>query len=63
LRHQRQSALAIWFKAGVIRNGGRLKKTTIVALARRLLVTLWKYVTLGVSIEGEIIPCANLPTA
>jgi len=24
--------------------GGRLKKTTIVALARKLLVALWKYV-------------------
>ena len=32
----------------VSRNGGRLKKTTIVALARKLLVALWKYVTAGV---------------
>jgi transposase len=34
------------------RNGGRLHKTTIVALARKLLVALWKYVTAGVVIEG-----------
>jgi transposase len=54
LRHQPQSALAIWFKERVHRNGGRLKKTTIVALARKLLVALWKYVTAGVLIEGAI---------
>jgi len=29
----------------VSRNGARFKKTTIVALARKLLVALWKYVT------------------
>jgi hypothetical protein len=40
LRNQPQSALALWFKDRVSRNGGRFKKTTIVALARRLLVAL-----------------------
>ena len=54
LRHQSQSALALWFKERVNRNGGRLKKTTIVALARKLLVALWKYVTAGVVIEGAV---------
>jgi transposase len=54
LRHQPQSALAMWFKERVNRNGGRLKKTTIVALARKLLVALWKYVTAGVVIEGAV---------
>jgi transposase len=54
LRHQPQSALALWFKERVSRNGGRLKKTTIVALARKLLVALWKYVTAGVVIEGAV---------
>jgi transposase len=53
LRHQPQSALTLWFKERVNRNGGRLKKTTIVALARKLLVALWKYVTAGVVIEGS----------
>ena len=42
----------------VRRNGGRLKKTTIVALARKLLVALWKYVTAGVIIEGAVIMAA-----
>jgi transposase len=54
LRHQPQSALTLWFKERVVRNGGRLKKATIVALARKLLVALWKYVTAGVVIEGAI---------
>jgi hypothetical protein len=40
LRHQPQSALALWFKERVMRNGGRHKKTTIVALARKLLVAM-----------------------
>ena len=54
LRHQPQSALALWFKERVHRNGGRMKKTFIVALARKLLVALWKYVNAGVVIEGAI---------
>ena len=58
LRHQPQSAFAIWFKERVNRNGGRHKKTAIVALARKLLVALWKYVTAGVIIEGAIIKTA-----
>jgi transposase len=52
VRHQPRSALTLWFAARVKRNGGRLKKTTIVALARKLLIALWKYVTAGVLIEG-----------
>lgn len=54
LRHQPHSALARWFHERVERNGGRLRKTTIVALARKLLVALWKYVTAGVMIEGAV---------
>jgi transposase len=35
-------------------HGGR-RKTTIVALARKLLVALWKYVSSGVVIEGAVV--------
>lgn len=52
LRHQPASALARWFEARVKHNGGRLRRSTIVALARKLLVALWKYVTHGVVIQG-----------
>jgi transposase len=54
LRHQPDSALSLWFHERVKRNGGRLKKTTIVALARKLLVALWKYASHGVVIEGAV---------
>jgi transposase len=55
LRHQPHSALTQWFFERVKRNGGRLKKTTIVALARKLLIAFWKYATAGVVIEGAVI--------
>jgi transposase len=58
VRHQPHSALTLWFEERVKRNGGRLKKTTIVALARKLLVALWKYVTAGVVIEGAVMRAA-----
>jgi len=49
-RHQRQSALARWFEA----HSKRGRKSAIVALARKLLVALWKYVASGVAIEGAV---------
>jgi transposase len=55
LRHQPDSMLARWFQERVTRNGGRLRKSTVVALARKLLISLWKYVTAGVVIEGAVI--------
>ena len=54
LRHQGQSALARWFKA----HSQRGRKSAIVALARKLLVALWKYVTRGVVIEGAVMKSA-----
>ena len=58
LRHQPQSALSRWFHERVKRDGGRMKKTTIVALARKLLVALWKYVAAGVVVEGAVMKAA-----
>ena len=54
VRHQEQSALTQWFKA----HSDRGRKRTIVALARKLLVALWKYVTAGVVIEGAMMKSA-----
>ena len=51
-RHQPRSVLTLWFEERVRHNAGRLKKRTIVALARKLLVALWKYVSAGIVIEG-----------
>jgi len=58
LRHQPNSALSLWFKERVERNNGRGRKVAIVALARKLLVALWKYATSGVPIEGAILKTA-----
>jgi transposase len=58
VRHQPDSALTAWFKARVTLDGGRQKKSTIVALARKLLVALWKYVNAGVVIEGAMLTAA-----
>jgi len=38
----------------VVRLGGRMRKTIIVALARKLLIALWRYTTAGVIIEGAV---------
>jgi transposase len=55
LQHQPQSALARWYfaRVGVGATKAR-KKVAITALARKLLVALWKYVTAGELIEGAI---------
>ncbi|HEV7410549.1 MAG TPA: IS110 family transposase [Bradyrhizobium sp.] len=53
-RHQPQSALTLWF----LEQSRRGRKTAIVALARKLLVALWKYVTAGVAIEGAVMKTA-----
>lgn len=58
IRHQPDSALTLWFKDQVARNGGRLKKTMIVAVARKLFVALWKYTRAGVVIEGAVLKAA-----
>jgi transposase len=52
LRWQPDSALSVWFRARVGAMGGRIRKIMIVALARKLLVALWRYVKDGVIPEG-----------
>lgn len=58
LRYQPESALSRWFRERAECNAGRVRKTTIVALARKLLVALWKYATAGVVIEGVVMKTA-----
>jgi transposase len=58
LRYQPGSALARWFteRVGAVR--GRMRKIAAVALARKLLVALWKYVTTGLVPEGARLKAA-----
>lgn len=58
LRDQPASALSRWFVDRVQSTGARLKKAAIVALARKLLIALWKFVTAGVVIEGAVMKTA-----
>ncbi|MCZ7448194.1 IS110 family transposase [Rhizobium rhizogenes] len=55
LRHQPSSTLSRWFNERVAQNGGRFKKVMITALARKLVVALWKYASAGVLIDGAVI--------
>lgn len=59
LRHQRHSALTRWYyqRVGAHPNR-RTKRIFIVALARKLLVALWRYVTQGVVPEGAMLKSA-----
>jgi transposase len=59
LRHQPQSALSRWFHEHINRSGRPgTRKRAIVALARKLLVALWKYVSAGIVIEGAVMKAA-----
>jgi transposase len=46
------SALSRWFHERVGDKRGKIKRIAIVAVARKLLVALWRYVTQGVIPEG-----------
>ncbi len=52
LRYQPDSALAQWFRARVGGAKGRVAKIMIVALARKLLIALWRFAKDGVIPEG-----------
>jgi transposase len=52
LRHQPDSTLSVWFRERVGQGRGRIRRITIVALARKLLVALWRYATRGVIPQG-----------
>ena len=52
LRHQPDSALSAWFRERVGPGRGRVRRIAIVALARKLLVALWRYTTQGVVPQG-----------
>jgi transposase len=58
LRYQPDSALARWFVERVGTTQGRVRKITAVALARKLLVALWRYVTTGLLPEGARLKAA-----
>jgi len=58
LRNQPDSQLSRWYRERFARGGSRVRRIGIVALARKLLIALWKYLEQGVLPEG-----ARLKTA
>jgi len=58
LQWQPDSALSQWFNRRFARGGKRMRRIGIVALARKLLVALWRYVEWGVVPEGAVLKSA-----
>jgi len=55
LLHQKGSALAQWYRARTADARPGTRKTLIVALARKLLVGLWRLVTTGEAPDGVVL--------
>lgn len=55
LRHQPESALTLWFRARFGDRGLVAYRIGIVALARRLLIALWRFVTVGQLPTGALL--------
>ena len=58
-RFQKASALALWYQARTADGRASTRKTMIVALARKLLIGLWRFVTTGELLEGVILRTAG----
>jgi transposase len=55
LRFQKDSVLAAWFRSRTGDRNGARKTTMIVALARKLLIALWRMVTTGEVPQGVVL--------
>ena len=55
LKFQNKSALAQWYGARTTGGKPGLRKTMIAALARKLLIALWRYVTIGEVPAGAVL--------
>ncbi len=60
LRYQPDSALTKWFRERVGVLQGRTRRIAIVAMARKPLIALWRYVETGVMLDGnQLSPAAE----
>lgn len=55
VRWQPSSALTQWFEQRFAAAGGRARRIGIVALARKLIIALWRYVEHGVIPDGAVL--------
>ena len=58
LQFQPKSALAQWYEQRYAHGGARMRRIGIVALARKLLVALWKYIEQDTVPEGAVLRAA-----
>jgi transposase len=59
LQFQKESALALWYRARTADSRIGTRKTMIVALARKLIIALWRFVTTGETLEGVVLRPAS----
>jgi len=58
LRYQPQSELSLWYKKRFAHGGARMRRIGIVAMARKLLISLWRYLETGELPKGAVLkPC------
>jgi transposase len=62
LRYQPGSALATWFRERVGALQGRTRRIAIVAMSRKLLIALWRYVETGIVPDGVALRAENAAT-
>jgi len=55
LRHQPESELTLWYHKRFGQGSKRLRKIGIVALARKLLIALWRYLDYGEIPAGALL--------
>jgi len=55
VRYQPDSAISRWFRARVGSAKGRVRRIAIVAVARKLMVALWRYLETGLVPEGAVL--------
>ena len=59
LRHQPDSTLTQWFRQRTVNASKRIRRIAIVALARKLIVALWRYLTTGLVPEHAVLKTAK----
>jgi transposase len=55
LRHQPGSDLSRWFRERVGDLKGRIRRIAIIAMTRKLMVSLWRYLETGVVPTGAVL--------
>jgi transposase len=55
VRYQPDSAISRWFRARVGSAKGRIRRIAITAVARKLMVALWRYLETGLVPEGAVL--------